>query len=258
MSTDALSATPEKLRTRAGEVPTLVFAPPPGAPRRGAVLVLHGLGVSKEAQAKEAEAFARAGFVAVAYDAPHHGERRTPLVDEIRDAAGSRAHELVLGVVAEAVDEIPAIVDALEAEGHGRVGAAGVSMGAFIALGAAAIEPRLSPVASILGAPDWAPPRSPVTEAMRPLLARAPARHLERFWPRPLFLANGRKDESVPPEPARRFVGALQRAYAASPERLVYREYPESTHFMRPEDWDDMLRELVAFFERFTAGPAET
>lgn len=205
-----------------------------------AVLLLHGLNASKEVQDKEASSLARAGFVTVAVDAPHHGERRTPLLDEMRGATGGAAHAILLRMVREAVDEIPALVDSLLEEGRGPIGIVGISMGAYIALAAIAREPRLAAVVSILGSPDWSPRSGEPTGEIRPWLAEAPVHHPERFPPRAVLLANAGQDVNVPPQAARRFAEVLRPLYAQSPDRLCYVEYPGSGHFMREEDWDDL------------------
>jgi hypothetical protein len=220
------------------------------APKSAAVLFLHGLSASKEVQAREAASLAHAGLTAVTLDAPHHGARRSPLLDAIMAATGAPAHAILLRMLREAIGEIPRVVDHLLREGYGPIGIAGISMGAFTALGAAAADPRLAVIVSILGSPDWWPPKGQIDDAARPWLDEAPVRRPERFPPRPLLIANAGRDESVPPEPARRFAAALEPHYAPFPERLRYIEYPESGHFMREEDWNDMWGNTVEWLTR--------
>jgi pimeloyl-ACP methyl ester carboxylesterase len=221
-----------------------------GAPRSAAVLFLHGLSSSKEIHDRESTSLARAGLTAVALDAPHHGARRSPLLDAIMEATGAPAHAILLRMLREAIGETSRVVDYLLREGYGPIGIAGISMGAFAALGAAAAEPRLAAVVSILGSPDWWPVKGEIDDAVRPWLAEAPARHPERFPPRPLLIANAGRDENVPPEPARRFAEALRPYYAPFPDRLRYIEYPESGHFMREPDWNDLWHNTVEWLVR--------
>jgi alpha-beta hydrolase superfamily lysophospholipase len=231
-------------------IPVLLTRCAAGA-KRPAVLLLHGLGASKEVQQKEASSLARAGFFAVTVDAPHHGARKTPLLDEIGAATGSAAHAIFLRMVREAIAEIPLLVDHLLREGHDPVGVMGISMGAYVALGAAAAEPRLAAVVSILGSPDWTPPDGAIDEAIRPWLLESPERCPERFAPRAVLLANAGRDTTVLPEGARRFVAALRPCYAAWPERLRYEEYPESGHFMLESDWDDLWAKTLQWFRAY-------
>lgn len=228
-------------------VPVRISRPASGR-RAPPVLVVHGLSAAKESHDKEAASLARAGFTAIAMDAPHHGARQTPLLDEIREATGAPAHAILLRMVREAAEEIPRLVDHLAAEGHGPVGIVGVSMGAYIALAAAAREPRITAVVSLLGSPDWWPRTGSPSDEVRPWLAEAPAHHPERFPPRPVLLANAGRDVNVPPDAARRFAAALRPLYSEWPERLSYEEYPESDHFMREGDWDDLWSRTLGWF----------
>jgi hypothetical protein len=234
-------------------VPVILTRPAhavPGA-SRPTVILLHGLSAKKEDQQKEASSLARAGLSVVTVDAPHHGARRSGLLDEIMAATGKAAHAILLRMLREAIAEIPLLVDHLTREGHGPVGVAGISMGAFCALGAAAAEPRLVAVVAILGSPDWKHPSGEVDDSVRPFLDEAPARRPERFPPRALFLGNGGRDTNVPPHGARAFAEALRPLYAAWPDRLSYREYPESSHFMREEDWNDLWSRSIEWLRTY-------
>lgn len=232
-------------------VPALICRPA-ARPRPPAVLFIHGLGASKEVQRKEGRSLADAGYAAVLIDAPHHGARRSARLGELRAASGDAAELLLVELVLEAAAEVPGLLAQLLADGHPEVAIAGISMGAYIALAAGVGEPRLAAVVSILGSPEWAPA----------LAARDPMHLRERLVPRPLLLLNGGRDTNVPPGPARRLAAALRPSYAAAgvPERLVHREYPDSGHFMREPDWNDLWATTIAFLTRFmpTAGADET
>lgn len=235
----------------AARVPVLLVEPA-GGPPAPAVIFLHGLGVSKETHEKEARSLAAAGLAACLPDAPHHGSRRSDLLDAMDRARGDEAFALLLRFVGEAAQEIPALVDGLLERGHPRVAIAGISMGAFTALAAAAGEPRLVAIVSILGSPEWVPASGVVPPGLHEQARRAPAHRLDAFARRPLLLLNAGRDQHVPPEPARRFAEALRPMYAACPEALVHHEYPESDHFVRPEDWEDLWSTTVAFLTRWT------
>ena len=214
---------------------------------RPSVIVLHGLGASKEAHRKEMESLATAGLHVVAMDAPHHGARRSPWLAQMDRATGAEAHLLFLRMLPLLVYDVLALAHELRDRGHGPVGLLGISMGAFAALDAASRDDVVTCTVSILGSPDWSPRQGPVTSEMEPLVARAPIRRPEGFAPRPLFLANAGQDVHVPPAPARRLADLLRPHYAACPERLVHLEYAHSGHFMREEDWADMWPRAVGF-----------
>lgn len=214
------------------------------------MLFYHGLTANKEVQDGEASSLAAHGLAAVVVDAPHHGARRSPLLDEMATARGGAAHRILLRIVDEAIREVPRLVDELLARGHSSVAIGGISMGAFIALAAAVEEPRLSAVVSILGSPDFTPKSGNVPEDLRERVARSPIHRLDAFPPRPLLLANAGRDEHVSPEPARRLYEALRSRYGDRTDLLVHREYPESTHFVREEDWRDLWAVTVDFLVR--------
>ncbi|MHB2018618.1 MAG: alpha/beta hydrolase family protein [Candidatus Xenobia bacterium] len=68
--------------------------------------------------------------------------------------------------------------------------------------------------------------------------------------PRALLVQNAGRDENVPPEASRQLVDSL-RSHYREPERLCYREYPESAHFMRESDWNELWASTIAWFERW-------
>jgi len=230
-------------------VPALLVSdgPPAEAARRGAVLVLHGLGGHKGIQEPELHVLARAGFLAVGLDAVGHGERHRPDLQARFDAGGEAAARAFREVVGGTAAEVPAVVDALLARGWGqagRVGLAGVSLGGFVAYGAALAERRLGAVVPIIGSPDW-------TGAGGAAAAGSPHLAPERFFPVALLSVTAARDEVVPPAAVHRLHAALAPRYAAAPERLRHLEWGESQHMMRQEDWDATWREAAAWFGRF-------
>jgi len=236
------------LPTSEGVAPALLTFRRSGTRFRGTVLVYHGLGASKEVQRKECEALAEAGLLAVAIDAVGHGERRFPDFDA-RMASGQSFHYM-LEMVARSSDELPAIVDGLEAllgARAGRFGITGISMGGYIAFAAPSREPRLQAIVPVLGSPDWRLGAWPE----EPLLARSPTLAPQDFAPRALLALNAGRDRRVPPLAARRFVEELRAHYRDTPGRLGYFEYPESEHMMREQDWNDLWSRVVRWMERF-------
>jgi uncharacterized protein len=232
-------------RLRIGEVPALahVDGAPEAAARRGTVLVYHPLGAGKDLHTDDLRQLAAAGFLAIGVDAIAHGERRIP------DAyARFRADPFgaLLHVVAATAAEVPGLLDALVARRWavpGRIGIAGISLGGFVAYGAAASDRRIAAAACLNASPCWGEdPRSPHA---RP----------EAFFPLALLSLTAAEDPMVPPGEARALHAALAPRYAAAPERLRYLELPGETHRMSAGAVARARAEAVAWFQRFL-GPA--
>lgn len=218
----------------------------PRGPSAGAVLCYHGLRSSLDSLVSEAHFLTDAGMTAVLVDAPHHGSRFSEVLATMPDALSLAGHYVLLRLLREARDELPALVDRVHAMGHARVAVCGVSFGGFIALTAAATEPRLAAAVSILGSPDWTPRDGLVPDDLRDAVAESPHLRPEAFPPTPLLMLNGAHDENVRPGPARHLAEALRPLYAAGGHRLVHREYPTG-HFPDPATWRDMWSTAATF-----------
>jgi uncharacterized protein len=206
-----------------------------------AVLVYHGLGADKEVQRKELVTLAEAGLLAVGIDAAGHGERRLPDFEERFAEPWEEVEPLFFSLVTETVNEVPAVVDALEATGLAapdRFALFGISMGAYITYGAIPAERRLRAAVALLGAPEWPHPASPHHRA-------------DHFFPTALLSITGEKDINVPPAGARAFHLTLEPHYSSAPERLHYLEIPGAPHMMSEEDWGIAMREVVRWLNRF-------
>ncbi|MFZ2960196.1 MAG: alpha/beta fold hydrolase [Candidatus Ozemobacteraceae bacterium] len=206
--------------------------------KRCLAMIFHGLGGSKEVQKKEVGVLANAGFTAVAIDAPHHGERRSPFLDEMDGEKNAvRKHRLFIELVSQAAAEIPKLITLFRNEGFERIVVSGISLGGHTAFGAILHEPLPDALIPLIGSPDWG-------------VADSPHRHLERFSRLPTMAIVGGKDTIVPAGPCRALFAALAAAAMFDPTRLQLREYPESGHCMRGEDWDDAWKEIIAFLDR--------
>jgi len=195
-----------------------------------------------------------AGFTVYAPDAPHHGHRHSEVVGTMPDALTIDGYRVLLRILREARDEIPRLVDHILAQGHAKVAIAGVSMGAFIALAAATVEPRLASIVSILGTPDWTPRDGDVPPDVVEALTESPHLQPEKFAPRPLLLLNGSRDDNVRPGPMRVFVARLRPLYAAHASKppattILHREY-DSEHAVPEPLWADMWMTSMAFLAR--------
>jgi pimeloyl-ACP methyl ester carboxylesterase len=215
--------------------------------------LFHGLRSSAETLDREARAIADAGITAILPDAPHHGARRSPFLETMPDTGTREGYRRLLQILREGRDEIPSLVDAALAIAD-RVAIGGVSMGAYIALASAAVDPRLVAFASLLGSPDWTPTEGEAAsskEAFASELAESPHLHPAAFAPRPLLLLNGAHDLDVRPGGTRALAETLRPLYAraGSTEALVHREY-DTGHFAPPAIWDEMVRTTVSFLSR--------
>lgn len=210
---------------------------------QGTVLFFHGLGASKDVQAKELESLAARGFFVVGVDNVGHGERHFPDFDmRFSPDNPNIEFEFVLAV-RDTAREVPALVDWLEREGlirEGRLGIGGISMGAMISYTAIVLEPRIRAAALMVGSPKW-----------KIDLADSPHRAPERFRDVALLSLTGGADTIVPPQDARAFHDVLNRRFPDRRDRHVYVEYPESDHMMREEDWNVAWGQVLAWFERF-------
>jgi alpha-beta hydrolase superfamily lysophospholipase len=106
---------------------SLAWPAPPGSP---GVLIVPGLGSRKENHADFGEAVAAAGMGALALDLRGHGETGGELDGRV-------------------LDDLTAGLDRLAAAGHAPLGLRGSSMGALLALHAAARDPRARAVVAI-------------------------------------------------------------------------------------------------------------
>lgn len=222
-----------------GEGVPALEAVDPDQKRRGVVVVLHGLGAAKELQRPEIRRLARAGFLALAIDAPAHGERREPFLDTVLAETGRGIRDAFGRLLARAVAEIPLVIGWCEAEYRLPVGLAGISMGGHTTFGSLLMKPHPKVCVPIIGSPA-----SPVAAAE----ARTPEQALADLPRVPLLIVTAGRDSVVPPERARSFAQALRPGYTAFPERLRYLEFPESEHLMREQDWKAAWEQITEWF----------
>jgi hypothetical protein len=213
--------------------------------RRGAVLFFHGLNGSKEVHERELDLFAEHGLFAVGVDAVGHGERRYPDFSARFAADNPHVPMNFLEIVRASAREVPILIDALVAR-HGadptRVGIGGASLGGFISYSAILEDRRLRAAVPFIASPEWELPL-PESPHLRP----------ECFFPVALFSQTAGRDEVVNPTAAREFHTRLGPLYAQAPERLRYREFPESAHMMRHEDWLEATRDAADWLVRFVS-----
>lgn len=139
-------------------VPGLWYQPARYSSSLPAVIILHGTGGNKEGMRPHLETYARAGFAAIAIDAPYHGER---------SAAGKGTadyHEAILRAWRQPGSEHPFfydtvwdiirlldVLDSVPDIDADRIGLTGFSKGGIETYLAAAIDPRIAVAVPYIG-----------------------------------------------------------------------------------------------------------
>lgn len=208
-------------------IPLLAIAQD-GRPRP-TVLFYHGLQSDKETHLPELQSLAQRGFLALGVDAVGHGQRRMP------DLTGYLNRgpllEQASKLLRPGLEEIPLILDFLEAEGYGPFGLCGISFGAMLAYAAPQRDARLRAIAAILGDPSWCNPYP----------------HVDAYQGVSLLAWNAGQDTHVSAQPAAQWLAHLQSCFPDG--HYEYQLYPESDHFMRPQDWEVGWQRTLAWFE---------
>jgi len=233
---ERLSALPAGLRTRTrfvrlaedvveGGVPCLLAHPEENwwemeSPAPAPVVVwMHGRTVSKELDPGRYLRWVRAGIAACAIDMPGHGEREEP---------GAGEPDRVLEIAERVARvELDAVVRALgESRWRGafdveRMGVGGMSLGGMTTMvrlctehgfRCATVEAAAGDFRAMTARPAFGGADGTMTE----IAARLnPATHLDGWRPVPFLALHSEKDEWVPVEGIRSFVGALREHYAA-------------------------------------------
>jgi dienelactone hydrolase len=235
------------------EIPVIAcFRQDEGAPKP-LVILSHGFGKSKEDLKDELEMLAHMGYYAVAMDNRGHGKRAEP-------AFGSQVfHDGLLNVyqvrrlIKETADDIPSIIDHFKENKQvnaRRIGMLGVSMGGFAAFRALVIEERIGVVAPIIASPYWdeLPEDVPVLatpEAAERLTAYAreysPARYPERFFPRPILIQVGEKDNHYNVERVKQFHQEIKRYYHGSDKSVKLTVHENVGHKFTEPMWTNAV-----------------
>jgi dienelactone hydrolase len=229
-----------------------------------AVIFVHGLGGSKDAEAKRVQELAGKGFFVVAIDAHLHGERKVPSLffknlSNLGDDHSIWVHQ---SAISHTSRDISRIIDNLSARpevDRERIGLVGISMGSCTCLVTAWREPRICAAVCIIGAVDhWydvtkTPPgpaqdakRDALSPRVRQLVNSINSRdHMDALAPKALLFANGAKDGGIDIQTIRSFVKDLQPRYAAHPDRLAFIEEPDVGHTVTNRMWSEGTSWLV-------------
>lgn len=217
--------------------------------RQGTILFYHGFGASKETYVSVLQRLAEAGFLVVGIDGIGHGERRYADFDERFPAfephlvGNMQLEAAFLSAVRATAQEVPLIIDALIERGWAhpeRIGISGHSFGGFVTYAAVVTDKRIQVAAPVSGSPEWKLP-----------WPESPHLHLEKFFPTALLSQTASKDTRVLPDFARALHYRLASCYAQAPERLHYIEYPNSSHDLSEEDWEQAWNAAARWFEIF-------
>ena len=213
------------------------------------VIVLHGLGGSKEKMLPALYEFARAGNRAVALDSRLHGERPDAGAREAR--LGSDYFGTTAEIIERTAQDVTCLLDHL---GASRAAVHGISLGGYITFAALLIEPRLYAASVAMGSPDWVGPLrrfglGPGHPAYDRAVGLNPLDLLPKTLPpRPLLMLHGAADEVVSPDGVIALERKLRSLYANHPERLALELYPDHGHSYS----DAMLRRSVEWVKRFS------
>lgn len=230
------------------------------------VIFMHGLGGSKEGDARRMQEWAGKGMFVVAIDAHLHGERKVPGIFPQGKHLGGLGTDYAIWVHQSAVShtarDVSKIIDALAVRPEvdlSRIGVAGISMGSSTCLVLAWKEPRISVIVGLIGAVDFwydvtkTPPgkeqdakREALSLRVRQLVSSIdPLDRKAAMAPKALFLANGGRDDGIDIESVKKYVKDLKPSYEAYPERLHLLEEPKTGHSVTERMWNEGTHWLV-------------
>ena len=231
---------------------------PDGKAQLPLVILLHWFQGRKEVMEPWAERLAPKGFFVLAVDLHLHGERAVDGIFGRPDLPALGAEFSVYihqSSIAHSARDVPVMLKSLAQRREidmRRVGVAGFSMGASLAMVLAWQNERITTVVSLAGASDfwWDVTKTapgPAQEAKRagygPRVTRLvnaidPSSRLDRFAPKAVYVASGRRDHFIDIESIRRFAETMRKHYGTCPERFRFREEDaghEFTETMRQE-----------------------
>ncbi|MGI4791743.1 MAG: alpha/beta hydrolase [Janthinobacterium lividum] len=241
------------LSTNGQRVPALLFSPtrPIGVknyrdmPAMPCLVILHGLGGSKEIMSGMALAAAKMGYASLVIDEYGQGDR-----GPLKTVPGQQAQELATTVLQTTVD-VRRGLDYLATRGEidsKRIGLVGVSLGAIIGTVVSGVDTRIKATVLVSGGGDWglilktlsahnATVSGHSTSAFKNinwaslsvlLAPEDPLTFAPHIAPRPLLMLGGRKDTTIVPQAQQELFDATN-----DPKQIVW--YPQYGHVPPPE-----------------------
>jgi dienelactone hydrolase len=245
----------------------------PGSERRPAVIVLHGTGDRKESMVPLLEVLAERGFLGVAIDGRHHGERAKGPGDYpqaiLQAYRTGHGHPFLYDTAWDAMRLVDYLQSRPDVDGA-RIGMMGISKGGMETYLTAAADPRVAVAVPVIGVQSfrWALEHDAwqarvetifgaVMGAARDGLRSVDAEFVQEFYdrvvpgiyaefdapamlplvaPRPLLVVNGDSDELTPLEGVREAAAAAERAYrdARAEEKFQLLVQPNAGHEFTP------------------------
>lgn len=167
------------------------------------VLLLHGYSSRKELMAASVgSVLQQSGIASLSIDLPLHGDREAP----VQEQAMRNPLQLLRQwrqALAETTQSLRLLGDVPGVD-RGRLALLGYSMGAYLAVLAAAAEPAARAV--VLAAGGDLPERTPLSRLIRRVAD--PLAAVRQLHGRPLLMLHGRQDRTVLPEQAERLFAA--------------------------------------------------
>jgi len=256
---------PARGSTRVEHIPvTWVLPRRMEAPARLALWLCGGIS-GMNAAARELDALADAGFVAVSFDSWRRGTRAAETMAELFPRGMANFPHVVWPMLGNAALEALRILDWAETE----LGAkppffgGGHSLGGDIMIAAAGLDPRIGCVATINSTPDW---RRPGMRADGKLVGPGtpdayaqwfydrldPITHLAAYAHKPAMAFEcGADDDHVPADGAQRFKALLAPVYGTAQNRLRVICHAGIGHEYTPEMWQNCM----AWFREHSAAP---
>jgi len=228
--------------------------------KRPLVIMLHGFRATKEHVLPYAYHVVRAGYHAVLFDSPDHGERET---SEFKNLSNAEKKAHLYDIVFQTSKDINTIVTAFADHPSvdiTRIGLAGFSMGGMIVCDYVSRQrvPGIQAAVSVIGTPEFGKKiRRDITlepeyashlaeTDISAIESQQPSGRLTKLADFPLLVLNGALDEIISIEDVKAFYRQAKQEYRHK-NLIKFVEYPETGHIITPE----MLTETISWFGKY-------